>query len=238
MMMADDPSRSGGVSGRAGWSDTYERLASADATSPLGVDELEGLAVSAYLTGRDEASVDAWARAHEACLRRDDVPRAARCAFWLVLELLNRGDVAQANGWLRRGQSLLSEEAADCPERGLILVLLARLHLKAGEADEALEAAAGAMELAQRFGDPELAIFARLAYAQSLARRGDPSAAVALFDEIMVAVTADDVSPITVGTAYCAVIDGCRALFDLGRARTIVRRHAPSTGDGSSHGPP
>jgi DNA-binding CsgD family transcriptional regulator len=107
----------------------------------------------------------------------------------------------------------------DCPERGLIQVLMARLHLKAGEDTEAMTAASDAMELAHRFSDPELGIFAPLAYAQTMVRQGDPSSALALFDEIMVAVTADDVSPIAVGIAYCAVVDGCRALFDVGRAR-------------------
>src|SRR5690606_6093309 len=43
--------------------------------------------------------------------------------------------------------------------------------------------------------------------------------ATALFDEIMVAVTVGDVSPVGVGVAYCAVIEGCFALLDLGRAR-------------------
>jgi len=219
MSTANESSQRGSVSGRRGWSSTYERLTSADATAPLGTDDLELLAVSAYLTGRDEASVDAWSRAHDECLRREDIPRAARCTFWLALELFNRGDVAQANGWLGRGRRLLADASADCPERGLIQVLMARLHLKAGEETEAMAAASDAMELARRCSDPELGIFAPLAYAQTVVRQGDPSSALALFDEIMVAVTADDVSPIAVGTAYCAVVDGCRALFDVGRAR-------------------
>jgi DNA-binding CsgD family transcriptional regulator/tetratricopeptide (TPR) repeat protein len=73
--------------------------------------------------------------------------------------------------------------------------------------------------MARSFQDPELEVLARLASAQVRARRGEVAAAVALFDEIMVAVTAEPVSPIAVGTVYCAVIEGCHQLFDVGRAR-------------------
>jgi DNA-binding CsgD family transcriptional regulator len=51
------------------------------------------------------------------------------------------------------------------------------------------------------------------------ARRGETREAASLFDEIMVGVTVDNVSPIAVGVVYCAVIDACRSLFDLSRAR-------------------
>src|SRR5919108_4145484 len=61
--------------------------------------------------------------------------------------------------------------------------------------------------------------FSRLSLATVMARRGDRGGAAALFDEIMVAVTVGDVSPIGIGVVYCAVIDGCFALLDLGRAR-------------------
>ena len=171
------------------------------------------------MVGKDEVSAEAWARAHSEWLRLRDVPRAARCTFWLVLDLITRRERAQARGWLARAQHLLDEAPDACAEQGLLLVLTARLRINEKDIDGAQDAATRACDLARRFHDAELQVFSRLCLAQVVAARGDSGAATALFDEIMVAVTVGDVSPIGIGTVYCAVIEGCHTLLDLGRAR-------------------
>ena len=204
---------------RHAWTQAYAELAAADRISPLDLDDVERLAVCAYLTGLDEASADLWARAHSDCVRRHDIPRATRCSFWLVVDLLTRGEFARANGWLARAQRLLDDEACECAERGLLLAVVARRHITLGNIAAASETAREAIELADRFHDPELQIFSRLSQAQVCARQGEGLKAASLFDEIMVAVTVGDASPIAVGVVYCAVIEACFSLFDLGRAR-------------------
>lgn len=189
-----------------------------DANTALHLDDLERQAIAAYLRGADESSEELWTRAHSESLHSGDLPRAARCVFWIVLDLFNRGEWSRGNGWLARGQHLLGT-AQDSAAFGLLSVLASRHHLKQGDTDAAAEAATRAMDLAGRHEDPELSIFARLSLALVQARRGRFPDAASLFDEIMVGVTVDHVSPIAVGVVYCAVIDACRSLLDLGRAR-------------------
>lgn len=180
--------------------------------------ELERQAVDAYLQGADEASEALWSRAHAESLQSHDPAHAARCIFWIVLDLFNRGEWARGNGWLARGLRLL-ESLPDSPGLGLLMAVASRNHLKQGEIEAAAQTADRALELGRQFDDPELAVFSRLAIALVHARRGRIAEAATLFDEIMVAVTVDRVSPIAVGVAYCAVISECQSLFDLSRAR-------------------
>jgi DNA-binding CsgD family transcriptional regulator len=217
MISADSLERGRESHARRAWGDAYAQLSAADREGSLEPEDLERLATAAYLFGKD--TDDIWARAYHAFLDGGDRERAARCAFWLVLDLLTRGELARANGWLARTQHLLEDGRCDCAERGLVLVLAARQHIKLGDITAAHDNACQAVELAHRFEDPDLQVFSRLILGQITARRGNAAHAAALFDEIMVAVTVGDVSPIAVGIVYCAVIDTCYSQFDLGRAR-------------------
>jgi DNA-binding CsgD family transcriptional regulator len=186
--------------------------------APEAIGDLERQATAAYLRGADDAAEARWIEAHNECLRAGDLPRAARGIYWLVLDLFSRREWARGNGWLARGMHLL-EPAGESASLGLLLVLAARNHLRLGEVDAAEHATNRARELADRFDDPELNVFSRMSLAMIHARRGRPTEAASLFDEIMVGVTVDEVSPIAVGVVYCAVIEACRTLLDVSRAR-------------------
>jgi hypothetical protein len=86
------------------WAEAYNLLSLSDRASPLGADDLELLATSAYLIGREDKYLETLERAHRAHLEAGDGPRGIRCAFWLGLRLiLGRSRDVADRLWLRAG---------------------------------------------------------------------------------------------------------------------------------------
>jgi ATP/maltotriose-dependent transcriptional regulator MalT len=204
---------------RQAWADAYRHLAGADQEVPLGIEDLEQLAIAAYLIARDQESADLWARAHHECLGIGDVQRAARYAFWLAFELLNSGEMARAGGWLGRAQSLVESAPQDWPEEGYLLLPQGIRTLEGGDAAGALAIFGRAAAIGERFAEADLVAMGRLGRGRSLLGLGKTPEGIALLDEAMVAVTSRELSPIVVGIIYCAVIEACHEVYDLRRAR-------------------
>ncbi|MGH9210236.1 MAG: LuxR C-terminal-related transcriptional regulator [Acidimicrobiales bacterium] len=205
--------------GRRAWADAHAGLTAADRDTPLGVDDLEHLAVAAFLVGKDVESTDAWARAHHASLSRGDRLRAARCAFWLGVCLLIGGEEARAAGWFGRVRRHLDNLPDDSAEVGYALTTDALVCLLTDEAGTAAGTFEQVIEIGERFGDSDLVTLAQLGHGQALIGLGHTTAGTARLDEAMVAVTEGEVSPVLAGLVYCAVIDTCQRAFDVRRAK-------------------
>ncbi|HEX7050743.1 MAG TPA: LuxR C-terminal-related transcriptional regulator [Longimicrobiales bacterium] len=201
------------------WNAAYEALAVADRARPLDTDDLWRLAMSAHLTGREDAFLNALERAHHAHLAADAPVRAARCAFWLGFRLANRGETGPATGWFRRAARLLEGTDHDCAERGYLLLPTAYRHLGTGEYEAAYTLAADAAAIAERFREPDLRALAVLIQGIALLRQARVDDGLALLDEAMVAVATDELSPHVTGLIYCSVISACRAIYALRRAQ-------------------
>ena len=59
---------------------------------------------------------------------------------------------------------------------------------------------------------------------RALIRKGDVEPGLSLLDEAMVAVVADELSPLMTGLIYCSVIMACQEVYALERARAVDRR--------------
>ena len=65
----------------------------------------------------------------------------------------------------------------------------------------------------------DLVTLARNIQGRALIAQGKTVEGMALLDEVMVAVMADEVSEIVAGAVYCSVIEACQEVFDLRRAQ-------------------
>ena len=144
-----------------------------------------------------------------------DAYGAAADALWLSREFSAAyGNAAVSAGWFARAEGLL-REAGDVPEQGWLA--LTRAERSEAPADIALNARQ-AVDVARRFGDPDLeaAGLVRLGYAEVAS--GDVAAGMAKVDEALAAATGGEVENLeTIGDVICAGIATCELAADWQR---------------------
>ena len=201
------------------WREARDLLTAAEAAAALAPADYEALATADFLLSVDIEGPAVWERAHHIFFERGDLPRAARAAFWAGMALMLRGEMTRASGWFARGQRMLDDAGLDSVERGYLRIPSAIHAAHQGDPSAAYRIHEETIAIARRFGDEDLVIFARQGQGRSLLQMGDIEGARAVMDEVMVAITTGQVSPIVLGYVYCSVIIGLRQVYDVGRAR-------------------
>ena len=202
---------------RRAWAAAHRSLSLADQAAPLDGEDLERLAMSAYMLGRDDEYLRTLERACHSHQNDGRCARAVRCAFWLGFRMLMRGEMGRATGWFGRGQRLLEREPRECAERGYLLLPVVEQRLDSGNFETAYAAAADAAAIGERCGDPDLVACARHQQGRIRLQEGHVEAGLALLDETMVMVTAGELSPLVTGLMYCSVIKACQQIYALDR---------------------
>ncbi len=203
---------------RRAWGDAYRYLSRADQKTRLGAEDLELLALSAYMIGLDDEYLRTLERAHQAYLDAGERVRAIRCGFWLGMRLFFRGEMGRATGWFARAQRLLERKKQDCAERGYLLLPVVEQQLDAGDYEAAYKTAAGAVEIGERCRDADLIAGARHQQGRIRLHQGQVERGLALLDEVMVAVTGAELSTLVTGLMYCSVIRACQEVYAFARA--------------------
>ena len=201
------------------WQDAHAALAAADGAAPLGGDDLELLATSAYMLGREEEFLELMMRAHRAHVEADSAIGAFRCALWVGITLARRGDMGQATGWLGRAERLLDRLGPGAVERGYMMLPLAFQQEAGGDWEAAVTTLGEAAELGVEGGEHDLFALAAHERGHILIIAGRLKEGLALLDEAMVAVIAGELSPIVSGIVYCGVILACQDAHQVARAR-------------------
>ncbi len=218
--MEDDLQRGRRAVAARSWLDAHEALTAADAAQPLAPPDLEQLAVACYMIGREDEMVGFLERAHQLHLAEGDTLAAARAGFWIGLDLALRGQPGPASGWMARAGRLVERHGRPCAEAGYLLIPQVLYQSNTGELEAALETAAKAIAIGEEHDEPDLVALALHAQGRALVRLGRVDDGLRLLDEAMVAVTADDLSPVVTGIIYCSVIEGCYEVQELRRAHS------------------
>ncbi|HEY7637782.1 MAG TPA: LuxR C-terminal-related transcriptional regulator [Gemmatimonadales bacterium] len=172
------------------------------------------------------AAIDARERAFRAFRAREDPLGAARVAVWLASDYADyRGELAIANGWLRRAERLL-QGAGDVPERAWLGMMKGHFALMVDrDPAAARRLGAEASRIAREVGPADMEMVGVALEGLALVVEGDIARGMGQLDEATTAVTAGELTePSCVGITCCYLIRACEQVRDYDRAAQWCER--------------
>ena len=210
----------------------------ADEGGLLAATDLPVLGEVAYAAGHLDVTIEAWERAHAACMQAGDQVAAAGAAVRVAMHLLfDTALMAPVRGWLARAERLL-EGRGETPAHAWFAVVRAYERMLTGDLPGARQWARRAIEVGSRW-DPAACAIGRVAEARLLILDGDVEQGLALLDEAGVATVSGDLDPLSTGVVYCELVCALQGLaqYDVAEEWTeAMERWCETNAIGSLHG--
>lgn len=223
---------------RRDWQQAFDLLTEADADGLLAPTDLPVLGEVAYAAGNLDVTIEAWERAHAACMQAGDQVAAAGAAVRVAMHLLfDIALMAPVRGWLARAERLL-EGLDETPAHAWVAVVRAYERMLTGDMPAARRWARRAVELGSTC-DPAACAIGRVAQARLLILDGDVQRGLALLDEAGVAMVSGDLDPLSTGVVYCELVCALQgaAQYDVAEEWTeAMERWCETNAIGSLHG--
>ncbi len=197
------------------WHRVRDALADRERAS-LTPAELDALADAWFWLDDPDASVDVRRSAYQAHVEAGDDRGAALAAWRLFYDHFLVGEEALAGGWIERCRHHVRD--GDDLAAGWLAVADSDRASGVGDHAAALAMAEQARDLGRRTADPDLTAMALQAEARSRLDLGQRRRALALLDEVMIAVINDELQPLYTGWVFCNVVSCCYSIADLRRA--------------------
>jgi tetratricopeptide (TPR) repeat protein len=203
--------RARSVAARGGWQQAFDLLMAADADGLLTPIDLPLLGEVAYAAGHLDVAIEAWERAHAACMQAGDQIGAAGAAVRVAMHLLfDTALMAPVRGWLARAERLL-DGRRDTPAHAWCAVVRAYERMLTGDLPDARRWARQAVDVGTQC-DPAAAAIGRVAEARLLILDGDVQHGLALLDQAGVAAVSGDLDPLSTGIVYCELVCALQGL--------------------------
>jgi class 3 adenylate cyclase len=202
---------------RHAWREAFDIFTKAASEQPLGPEDLERLADSAWWTGRLDENLEARQQAYAGYLRSNQPRQAARAAVFLARDYMGKLAESMASGWANTAERLLADEP-ESPEHGQLLLLKAFLASHVGDHEASGAHAEKLLEIGTRFGDRDLQAYGLMFRGRVLLAQGEIDQGLALLDEATVAAVSGELGPQATGFIYCMAITSTSSLRDYRRA--------------------
>jgi DNA-binding CsgD family transcriptional regulator len=177
---------------------------------------LDGLSQAVHYQGHHARAIELKERAFALYRRGGKRAEASELARWLAfLHGSVNGNMAAANGWMARAESLL-EGMDECAAHGWMTLDRAPFTDDPAERERL---AMAALAIARRFGDRDLVFSSMALLGEARVASGRVAEGMTLLDETMAAVSGGEVAAIgAIGEIYCRLLSACEHAADVRRA--------------------